>query len=73
MLTNTAATKDAILELLDNLSDPDTGIRPDDALVFFYAGHVTERVDTAGTGDVHRRGFLVPNDVTKPLADAPRQ
>lgn len=26
VLTNTAATKDAILELLDNLSDPDTGI-----------------------------------------------
>ena len=73
VLTNTAATKDAILELLDNLSDADTGIRPDDALVFFYAGHGTERVDTAGTGEVRRRGFLVPHDVTKPLADAPRQ
>ena len=73
VLANTVATKDAILELLDELSDPDTGLRPDDALVFFYAGHGTERVDTAGTGEVRRRGFLVPHDVTKPLADAPRQ
>ena len=73
VLTNTAATKAAILELLDDLADPATGIQPDDALVFFYAGHGTERVDTAGTGDVRRRGFLVPNDVKQSLADAPRQ
>jgi hypothetical protein len=73
VLTNGAATKDAIEELLDVLDDPVTGLRPDDALVFFYAGHGTERVDSMVTGDVQRRGYLVPYDVTKSLAEARRQ
>ena len=73
VLTNSAANKDAIEELLDNLGDAQTGLRPDDALVFFYAGHGTERVDTTVTGGVVRRGFLVPHDVTKPLTEAQRQ
>lgn len=73
VLVNRAATKDAIEELLDALADEASGVRPDDALVFFYAGHGTERVDTTVTGGVVRRGFLVPHDVTKPLREAPRQ
>ncbi len=73
VLINAAATKDAIEELLDMLDDPATGLRPDDALVFFYAGHGTERVDSIVTGDVQRRGYLVPHDVTKSLSEARRQ
>jgi uncharacterized caspase-like protein len=73
VLVNSAATKDAIEELLDALADEATGVRRDDALVFFYAGHGTERVDTTVTGGVVRRGFLVPHDVTKPLREAQRQ
>jgi uncharacterized caspase-like protein len=73
VLTNSSATKDAIEELLDGLADGTDGVRPDDALVFFYAGHGTERVDSTVTGAVVRQGYLVPHDVTKPLSEARRQ
>ncbi|MGE0158000.1 MAG: caspase domain-containing protein [Gemmatimonadales bacterium] len=66
ILTDTAATQDAIGELLDELGspDPEVGIREDDALVFFYAGHGTENLG---------RGFLVPHDVTKAIAQGQSQ
>jgi hypothetical protein len=66
ILRDTAATRDAIGELLDDLAnpDPDTGIREGDALVFFFAGHGTENLG---------RGFLVPHDVTKSIAQGQSQ
>jgi hypothetical protein len=66
ILRDTAATGDAIGELLDNLAnpDPEIGIREGDALVFFFAGHGTENLG---------RGFLVPHDVTKAVAQGQSQ
>lgn len=66
ILTDTAATQDAIGQLLDDLAnpDPEIGIREGDALVFFFAGHGTENLG---------RGFLVPHDVTKAVAQGQSQ
>jgi uncharacterized caspase-like protein len=64
ILTNSAATERGVAELLDRLADAATGVREGDALVFFYAGHGTEH---------NERGFLVPHDVSKPVAQAQSQ
>lgn len=64
VLTNAAATERGVAGLLDMLSDPTAGVREGDALVFFYAGH-----GTAHNG----RGFLVPHDVSKSIAQAQSQ
>jgi len=64
VLTNSAATERGVAGLLDQLSDPSTGVREGDALVFFYAGH--------GTAHSGRR-FLVPHDVSKAVAQAQSQ
>jgi uncharacterized caspase-like protein len=68
LLLDSAATKDRIEELLDDLANT---LQETDNLVFFYAGHGAER--SVEVGDrVRRSGYLVPVEASKSLEHSRR-
>jgi hypothetical protein len=70
LLTDSAATAQAILSLIDQLRQT---LQPDDNLVFFYAGHGAEVRDVVGGEEVGRTGFIVPVNVKGPVSQVPSQ
>jgi Caspase domain len=67
ILVNEQATKIGIERLVDDLSHK---LGPDDNLVFFYAGHGAELVDSVGGQARRRRGYIVPVSAKVSLRDA---
>jgi uncharacterized caspase-like protein len=70
LLTDQAATAQAILSLVDQLRQ---NLQPNDNLVFFYAGHGAEVRDMVAGEEVGRTGYLVPVNVKGPVAQVPSQ
>ena len=63
LLTDADATKANILAALADLADT-ARVAPDDAVLFFFAGHGVD------IGDENKEGFILPCDADVDLADA---
>ncbi len=64
------ASTDSIWSLVDAIENE---VQPDDSLVFFFAGHGTEKPITMGGEEVGRVGYLVPANVKGRVVDVERQ
>ena len=69
VLTDDEATAQAVYALVDALR---RGLRDNDNLVFFFAGHGATVRDTVGVTEI-RTGYLVPVNVKGPVHEVPSQ
>jgi caspase domain-containing protein len=70
VLRDGQATQMAIRRLIDDLGQ---SLRPEDNLVFFYAGHGAERATMFDGEVVRRTGYIVPVSVKGSVKDNPSQ